>query len=337
MSEQAPIALVVTWVGRNMKPLALEILKSFFIDPERPFGRNTGIPVFLCQWENCGDLGNLLEAIRAEKKVVVPFVDDLGVVTDGWLDQIRNLKDVIPVAITRNALNIDGLNNLNFIRYYAFQDGFQRLGLELGIELLRLFRGFQNRLQIFLSHKKGGPGEDIVKYIQCEIHANTTLNTFFDVNSISKGQDFIAKIDKGIKNSLAVVVIRDDEFSSSTWCAMEVKRAKEYGVPVIVVNAMTNGEARAFPYLGNTPVFRWFEGGLEPLLNEIVFHVLGFEMLRAMVTDKEVRVLPVPPELLTKNNGTKVVYPDPPMNFVERDILGNNIEAFSATEYFAKE
>src|SRR5690606_28409344 len=71
------------------------------------------------------------------------------------------------------------------------------------------------------------------------------------------GEDFGDAIRRGIDDADTVVVFLTDTWSSRPWCVTEGLYAKERGRPTIVVDALQDGEARAFPYGGNTRTLRW--------------------------------------------------------------------------------
>ncbi len=54
-----------------------------------------------------------------------------------------------------------------------------------------------------------------------------------------------------------MVVVQTGTCSDREWCRKEVLFAKQYGCPVLVVNAVTVGEERFFPYVEPPPTIRW--------------------------------------------------------------------------------
>ena len=74
-------------------------------------------------------------------------------------------------------------------------------------------------------------------------------------NDIAAGHNFEKEIRANVADS-AMVIIHSDTYSDRSWCRKEALFAKHYACPVLVVNAVTTGEERLFPYLGNVPTVR---------------------------------------------------------------------------------
>ena len=191
---------------------------------------------------------------------------------------------------------------------------------------------------LFLSHAKRD-GEELVKEIRRYIDEHLTLNTFFDRTSIGAGSDFAAEL-VGNVDGAAVLVMLTDFYASRPWCQREVLRAKQLGRPVLVVDALKLGEARSFPYLGNTPTVRWQDGpaGFDAAIGYLLREVLRTEYFKRYVEslktlagiDPTAHALPYPPELLTaverRKNGPHAplyVYPDPPVSAAEAELLAS--------------
>lgn len=83
------------------------------------------------------------------------------------------------------------------------------------------------------------------------------IDKWFDSCDIELSEDFKPKIVKGIKSCNLVIVFLTDSWAKSSWCRMEAACAKEVGTPVLVVDALKEGEPRSFPYGGNVRVIRW--------------------------------------------------------------------------------
>jgi hypothetical protein len=133
--------------------------------------------------------------------------------------------------------------------------------------------------------------------------------------------------------------VHTDAYASRVWCQHEIIRAKRHGRPVVVIDAIEEGEARSFPYIGNVPTIRWRAGDpgrTEAVIGLVLREVLRaeyfqqhFEDLRALFAVPEaVRALPRAPELLTclalRAQTGKVpyfVYPDPPLAAQEVELL----------------
>lgn len=193
-------------------------------------------------------------------------------------------------------------------------------------------------VNLFLSHAKRD-GEELVKEMDAYIGAHLPLETFFDRTSIAAGSNFASEL-MGSVDGAAILVFLTDHYASRPWCQREVLRAKQLGRPVLVVDALKLGEARSFPYLGNTPTVRLQEGeaGFDAALGWMLREVLRTEHFKRYVGSlKEIGViaadahaLPYPPELVTaverRKNGPHVplyVYPDPPVSAAEGELLAS--------------
>ncbi|MEM7518844.1 MAG: hypothetical protein AAF368_18220, partial [Planctomycetota bacterium] len=55
----------------------------------------------------------------------------------------------------------------------------------------------------------------------------------------------------------ALIAIRSDRSHTLAWCQRELMRAKRLQWPTLVVDVLTDGEERAFPYGGNAPTMVW--------------------------------------------------------------------------------
>ena len=53
-----------------------------------------------------------------------------------------------------------------------------------------------------------------------------------------------------------VVAVVSDVYSRRVWCRWEAFRAKQQGMPIVVLDIVSDGQQRSVPYLGNTPVVR---------------------------------------------------------------------------------
>jgi hypothetical protein len=135
-----------------------------------------------------------------------------------------------------------------------------------------------------------------------------------------------------------LVVFQSDTYSTREWCRIEVITAKSAGCPIVVVNAIQNGEKRVFPYMGNYPSIRFkgqFQEIIDLTLEQVLFNLYNRKFLDSL-TDlygiKTNRILTSSPELFNflqlKKDGLGddeevaiVIYPDPPLGSEELDVL----------------
>jgi hypothetical protein len=98
--------------------------------------------------------------------------------------------------------------------------------------------------------------DDPVHYVMARLQG-LPVQKWFDSEQIRPGSDFAREIDAGLQNSTTVVAFLTDWYASRRWCRHEALLAKQYGLPLLVVDALRQGEVRNFPYLGNAPTVRW--------------------------------------------------------------------------------
>ena len=192
-------------------------------------------------------------------------------------------------------------------------------------------------VKLFLSHARKD-GAAIAASVRQYIRATTSLDSFFDVTNIAFGYDFAEAIEASVENS-ALVVFQTDEYASRDWCQIEALTAKRHKRPFVVVNVLTKGEKRSFPYLGNVPTIRWYEGSeaaivaaaLEQVLSNLYTNAL-LKKIAALYGHPERYILAAAPELLDfveirrnmreeQEENCVVVYPDPPLGSRELMLL----------------
>jgi hypothetical protein len=124
-----------------------------------------------------------------------------------------------------------------------------------------------------------------------------------------------------------------------------VLEAKSAGCPIVIVNAIMNGEKRAFPYLGNYPSIRFKNNFLDIIdltLEQVLFNLytkIFLDSLTDLYKIKTDKILSTSPELFNfiqlkkkgLNKGEEyslVIYPDPPLGSEEMEILNQLDDAF---------
>ena len=155
--------------------------------------------------------------------------------------------------------------------------------------------------------------------------------------------DWGMQLDESVSTA-AVIVLRTDGWGQAPRGERGVLHAKELGIPVVVVEALANGEERSFPYLGNTPTVRWVETATTgsstrkdddmpttgahasvarqaaTIARAALQEALRVRLARYRVEgigDQSVgtQALPRPPELLdaAHTSASFILYPDPPV------------------------
>lgn len=161
----------------------------------------------------------------------------------------------------------------NFLTFKPDQDLSARVeetAFQISVRALRLLRGLPDGptasqavlpapVTFFLSHAKAdldGERKGLVHRVLEEI-STMKVDQWFDSRDIELSEEFKPKIEQGIRDSDLVIVFLTDSWAKSSWCRMEAACAKEVGTPVLVVDALKDGEPRNFPYGGNVRVIRW--------------------------------------------------------------------------------
>lgn len=359
-SSKPPLKIYIIWHKDFSSGItyAQEIYLRLRRNTNDPLSRGIGIPVFYRSNEinNYTDLN--IDFTSAQKVVILFFLEENLVADEKWNDYIKKIVYqtntnsnciIFPVAFDNTAFNIGEINPKNFIRlmYICNQDEKkQYLIYMLAHELCRLLYGLKRTsevsnatyspspVQLFISHAKKD-GLETANLLNEYIQRSTPLKTFFDANDIATGYDFASEIEANIQNSV-LLVICSDSYSSREWCRREILLAKKYNRPIVVLNILTNGEERSFPYMANVRTIR----GNNPINEQdIITHTL-LETLRLKYQElyilylcslfnivvKSGNVLSYPPELLSllyfnKAENNIVVYPDPPLSNEELELL----------------
>ncbi len=358
-----PLTLYVLWHPEfeDGKKYANAIYSTFSRDVKEPLARGVGIPAYFRTnvYEQNRPLP--IDVEKSGRTAVIALIDDKVVIDEEWTSYLNDLGKKIktphilyPVAVTPNAFNMEGgIPEINFIRLYKYEESRKTINLLINLaqELCRLLYN-RDRLaeaggelspapiKIFLSHAKKD-GEELVKKLNSYIQDKLSADTFFDTTDIAKGFKFPSEIDENIKQSVLLALLTDF-YSSSEWCRKEVTKAKRHNCPVVVVNALKEGEKRSFPYMANVPNIHWNLDSGEPM--ETVFEKLFFqvlmESLRFMYQRENIKyllsifevavedrnILENPPELLTflkikSRDKTMAIYPDPPLGDMELELL----------------
>ncbi len=194
-------------------------------------------------------------------------------------------------------------------------------------------------LEIFLSHAKvdlprldASPEErnrDPVLALLANL-SEGPVDGWYDAKKIPPGGRFDEEIKAGVLNSSSVVCILTDRYTTREWCRREVLESKRSGRPIVVVDALTSGEARNFPYLGNVPTIRWRNDAKDAraivgmAIREALRYQHNLAVLRPWKQSADV-VLGTSPELLTiglmARPLKRVIYPDPPLGNEELDVI----------------
>jgi len=321
--------------------------------------RRPGIPVYFNN-----DIDKVIDLNEAKHIAILVLIDDEMVVDSKWnnylvdlWNEFKSRKDgmhrIYPISISKNAFQLEEISSINYIRLHEIDSEEKKLKKLLGNATHEICRLLLSRpristetelstapVSLFLSHAKKD-GSELAKAIKNYIHQETPLKTFFDATDIASGYSFSSEINQSIKiKETALLVLQTDTYSSRDWCRKEVIQAKLSNIPIVVVNLITTGEERSFPYLGNVPTVRW-DGSIE-MIQDII-NITLTEILRDLYTklhlesltniyevSDRVHTLAHHPELMSfvkiiEEEGDKdlltVLYPDPPLGYEELALL----------------
>lgn len=352
------------------KELARDLYSRLCRDAERPASRGIGIPVYFHSGSTPAkaNLPAALDFQSAETTVVIVLLDSSIRADQLWRECVRSIEAqvgsygkrhlFVPVACEDKVVSVVDKTNCIRIDKVEQTEKAGRLASAVTHELARLLLAKNDDVQtqyfgtleksfapvkLFLSHSKHGPdGAIIATELRDYGRQHFPIATFYDSNDISAGHDFEREIRASVADSV-MVVVQTNSYSDRSWCRREVLFAKHYGCPVLVVNAVTVGEDRLFPYLGNAPTIRWPFGSpkrceliIDAALREVLRNAYFLEHAKTL---KRARLLPdtcieigTAPEALTYRNLVKakrcertkpsvLLYPDPPLGDEEIEVL----------------
>jgi hypothetical protein len=214
--------------------------------------------------------------------------------------------------------------------------------------------GPRNRLTVFISHtSKPGHGEhslvtDLIQRVR-SIIGQTRLDDFFSTNDLQVGRDWDEELRTNAATS-ALLALRTDLYASRHWCQREMLTAKRAGMPIVILDALGQGEERGsflMDHVPRVPIRRDGDGwrdedirrGLNLLVDECLKRVLWRHqrLLAAGLAELDVAWwaphAPEPATLvawlaqergagrLTRGRRVRIIHPDPPLGPDERLVL----------------
>ncbi len=318
------------------------LYKMLCRDLQHPLKEKIGIPVYFCTNDTKTKITDI-DFSKSDLNIVIGLVDLFMYSSQDWDNYVRRILDksqipdsnvkLLPVALTDYATDFVGLNKINIIKYgdnniFNHISDFEIRLYDFIISTLR--QKTNEYLQIFISHAKKD-GKEKADELKSYIAMNTKLQYFYDANSIKDGINFSDVINRNTENSL-LVVLNSDVYSERDWCQREVITAKEADCPIVLVDLISGKVGRAFPYLGSIPWIAYKEGDWEDvlklLLRTAVRYMYQKLFLNYLVYNRnctDCRILQCTPEIFTISKITedKILYPEPPLGFAERNLLKN--------------
>lgn len=278
------------------------------------------------------------------------------------VDQSNGKHHFFVAALDEGGFDLPGERNVVSASGSSIAERADCISLQIAIRAIMLLRdeslneddsrGIKAPVTLFMSHAKAdlpteeelseGLRPDPVNRVLAEC-VKLPVEDWFDSAKILPGEKFTDRITNDLKHCAVAIVFLTDHFATRPWCRREVLEAKRVSVPILVVDALQQGEPRSFPYLGNAPTLRWeLSGGpideVETRLARSVVERAIRESLRTLHNLKTVEgkagpdehVLSTTPELVTLayqnaardgSDETGFVYPDPPLSGEELEVL----------------
>lgn len=261
---------------------------------------------------------------------------------------------VLPVALDEAGFQIGGRGHVLPAAVGGRQDQFpsaewrlSNLSFHVAARALQLLEhgkipatrpdDMQAPVRLFLSHAKAdltqNDQDPVTVTHGVSADRRFAIDRWFDSNDIAPSQNFAEAIEAGLRDCSIMLAFLTDHYSSRPWCRREVLEAKRAGAHILVVDALSHGEQRSFPYGANLPVLHWSkdanqEEEARKVIDRAVLEALRFKHNRAQlqaVAEPGDRVLASPPEALTLADTpldhNVFLYPDPPLGREELDVL----------------
>jgi hypothetical protein len=328
---------------------ARAIFTTLCSDPEVPASRGPGVPVRFRTSAPDGEPPPGVPFGQAQHTAVFVLADDNLVADPVWRSYSSGLAAsagptdlMVPVTMTVPANLPPALAARQAIRLNGLPEAQQATYLLNNVmhDICRLLDPDAAQVRVFLSHAKKD-GLEITTTIRRYLHEVARLDDFFDTTDVPDGARFAELLREQAGCLPALLAIQTDTYASREWCRLEVLEAKRRHVPIVVLSAVQDREARSFPYMGNVPVVRW--RGPESL--PFVVSALLSEVLRDRYFPRRVleicsrhglspdrHVFAYPPELVTLLANRQVIrtpdgsratylYPDPPLGTEELQLL----------------
>jgi hypothetical protein len=205
--------------------------------------------------------------------------------------------------------------------------------------LRRLNAPAAGREPLFVSHAKADGDETawgIINHVNSK-EQDVPLDTFYDAKELMPGEDYQQRFIDEIENGTLLAIV-SDIYDSRPWCVFELTEAKRKRRPIVLADVSRLRTTRTYPYGANLPRVRYSASGraaIEALLVDVLSEGLRCDLFMRQAAqrlkDRQQKglTLPRPPELFdliqrsTDELGSIVVYPDPPIPTVEREIIDN--------------
>ena len=116
--------------------------------------------------------------------------------------------------------------------------------------------GAARQLKVFISHTKrqGTSDEPVASLVEAvrSVLGSGRIGSFYDAHELQPGEDW----DRALRTqaaSSALLAVRTDLYATREWCQREMLTAKEHGMPIVVLDALSAGEARGSFLMDHAP------------------------------------------------------------------------------------
>jgi hypothetical protein len=205
---------------------------------------------------------------EAQRTALLVLVDDSMAGSEAWrlwyrrqVAAMRSTDRVLTCAATRHYKNIAAEASQTVVIPLFNVAALARssdLLLSATHAITRLLTG--DKVKLFISHARrqlaGVSGEELARLLKSFADGQPAGRPFFDETQVAPGDDIEQALESAFDGATVVVVLTDP-FSSRFWCGWEVATAKHKGCPIVVVDALEQGEVVSLAYLGKTPTIRW--------------------------------------------------------------------------------
>ncbi len=329
---------------------ASTLFKALSMDADRPIELRPSLPVRFWTRPN-HELIPIAAKQSTSRVAIIVLMDDSMLQSQEWGKWLSELSSaahrevetvspsvrILPVAMRHDIYaNVQLLGQMNFLAHESnLAPDSQYLVNQILISLLHFLVKDKLYYDVFLSYSRSD-GAEVRDFILERFKRYPYLRPFVDEHDLIVGALYRERFRSIIRSSV-FVAIQTDTYSSRTESVREFEYAKQIQRPIIVVDALVDGEPRSSSYMGNTRVLRYSSADkTERLVTAILTEVLCFELFDLEVDrfrqagNEQVTVSRRAPDLhyLATSRRNKLahrksrspnvcLYPDPPLSHPE--------------------
>jgi hypothetical protein len=184
----------------------------------------------------------------------------IAAITDARGERVQVLPlrlDGVGVEDTHLGELLGGIQEIGVPSDFVAEEPAELRCRDLAQALAQFLTPGSERLRVFLSHTKR-PGAQGMATLHALIEqtrrliSNTRLGEFFDANTLQGGTDWAEELLREAAQG-ALLALRTDRYATRQWCQKEMITAKRAGVPVVILDALEEGEARGSFLMDHVP------------------------------------------------------------------------------------